>query len=90
MMESPAQGVVVPRLDPSGSLRSVAYLNCTITEQEDVVLRLRGCSAGERTKVVWKMAGRKDVRLDAKWSDGELLVHLPPVPAWHIGWIAVE
>ncbi len=89
-VEQPAQGVVVPRVTPDGTLRSVAYLNCTISSQEYVRLRLRGCPRGEHTHAVWKIAGQPDVRLRTEWHSGEMLVTLPAVPGWHIGWIALE
>ncbi len=90
IMESPAQGVVVPRVDADNNLRSVTYLNCTISEQEDVKLRLRGCPNGAQTKATWKIADQQDVLLETEWKDGELIVELPAIQGWHIGWIAIE
>ncbi len=90
MMDLPALGTVVPRVTPDGTLRSVTYLNCTISEQDNVTLRLRNCPRAAQTKATWKMADRKDIPLKTKWENNELHVTLPPVPGWHIGWIALE
>ncbi len=90
IMESPAQGVVIPRIDAANHLRSVTYVNCTISEQDDVQLRLRGCPNGKNTKATWKYADQKDVPLKTEWKNGEVIVKLPSIPGWHIGWIAIE
>ncbi len=90
MMDLPALGTIVPRVMPDGTLRSVAYLNCTISEQDNVTLRLRHCPNAAQTKATWKMADKKDIALKTEWKDNELHVTLPPVSGWHIGWIALE
>ncbi len=90
MMDLPALGTVVPRVTPDGTLRSVAYLNCTISEQDNVTLRLRHSPRAAQTKATWKMADHKDIPLKTEWKNNELHITLPPVPGWHIGWIALE
>ena len=81
------QANVIPRIDDSGALRSVIYVNCCITDQEGVVLRLRNCPEGAR--FIWKSGGSKDVRVKAEHRDGDVFVTIPTVKAWDAGWLAV-
>ena len=85
---SSVQANVIPRIDESGDLRSVVYVNTCITDQENVVLRLRNCPEGAR--FVWKSGGRRDVRLKAERRDSDIFVTIPFVKAWDAGWIAVK
>ena len=49
IMETMAQAAVVPRIDSAQNLRSVMLLNCSISKQDSVRLRLRGCPPGGKT-----------------------------------------
>ncbi len=86
--ESEPQLMVVPRVEESGSLRSVTLLNCTISEAVDIRLQLRGCKPG--CKLVWRQAGKKDVRLKATCQqDSSITVIIPYLEGWNTGYIAV-
>lgn len=87
--ESAAQLTVVPRVDPQGALRSVTVLNSTISEQRQVRLRLRGCPA-KGTRLIWKQAEHRDQPLKVRREGADLLVEIPVIGGWNIGWIAVE
>ncbi len=84
------QMTIVPRIDTAGKLRSVTLLNCSISKEEDIVLRLRNCPNGEHTKVTWKTADNKDLKLPTSWKDGEMIVTIPLLMGWHAGWLAIE
>ena len=91
LLESSAQAVVVPRIDAEENLRSVAILNCTISEEESYLLRLRlGKNQPQPKRFVWKKNGQKDVILNAKTEDNEVLLEVPNLEAWNLGWIAIE
>ena len=84
---SSVQANIIPRVDDCGNLRSVVYINTCITDQENVMLRLRNCPEGAR--FVWKSATAKDVRLKARRQGDDLLVTIPFIKAWDAGWLAV-
>lgn len=88
VMESMAQAVVVPRITAEGSLRSVAVLNTTISEQTDITLRLRGCS--DATRFVWHNVGERGCKLSYERDGDDMLVTIPSLQGWFMGWLSVE
>lgn len=91
VLESFSQSAVVPRVDNEGSLRSVALLNCSISDQESYKLRLR---AGENVgspapRFVWKRQGQKDVILKPERDGNDYVLTVPGLLGWEFGWIAV-
>ena len=90
IMETMAQAVVIPRVGPGNSLRSVCFLNCSISEQPETQLRLRGCDPYKRQSFVWKRAGRKDVTLRPEYEENDVVIRIPPLEGWNIGWLAVK
>lgn len=90
IMETMAQAVVIPRVGPGNSLRSVCFLNCSISEQPETHLRLRGCDPNKRQSFVWKRADRKDVTLRPEYEGSDVIIRIPPLEGWNIGWLAVK
>ncbi len=90
IMETMAQAVVVPRVDAENRLRSVTLLNCSISEQSETQLRLRGCGADKKKSYVWKKAGQPDTILRPQYDGTDVLVRIPALEGWNIGWLAVE
>ena len=88
IMESMAQAVTVPRISADGSLRSVAVLNTTISEQPATTLRLRGCKDGCR--LVWHSVGERGKKLRYERDGDDVIVTIPPQQGWYMGWLAVE
>lgn len=89
IIESMAQAALIPRLDRNGNLRSVAILNCSISEQESYTVRLR--TGGKRPTFIWKKNGQKDVRLKASYTaEGDAIVQVPNLEGWNFGWIQVK
>lgn len=88
IIESMAQMVAVPRIDGVGNLRSLTLLNCSISEQEPVVVRLRGCS--DKKLFLWKQAKKPDIILKSKREGTDMLLTVPAMDGWNIGWIAVK
>lgn len=88
LVETMAQCYTVPRaLQSDGSLRSVVYCNASITDQENITLRLRGCPKG--AGIYWESAeGSK--RLQVRQDGEDLLVTIPFVKAWDAGWIKIS
>jgi len=92
VMESFAQTAVVPRADQDGRLRSVALLNCSISEVDSFTLRLRpGTSENNRKpKFVWKKQGCRDKVLKAERDGSDYILEVPSLEGWNFGWIAVK
>ena len=88
VMESMAQAVVVPRISADGSLRSVAVLNTTISEQPATTLRLRGCK--DAKCFVWHSVGERGKKLRYERDGDDVIVTIPPQQGWYMGWLAVE
>ena len=86
--ETFSQCVTVPRVDSeSGLLRSVTYVNATITDQENITLRLRSCPG--KAKFSWEDV-KGSHRLKAVRDGDDVLVTIPFIKAWDAGWIRIE
>ena len=88
IIESMAQSALIPRLDRNGNLRSVAILNCSISNQEFYTVRLR--TGGKKHKFIWKKNGLKDVVLKATYSGDDAILQVPNLEGWNFGWIQVK
>lgn len=98
ILESMAQAILVPRVSTiDGSLRSVVFVNATISDLPGATLRLRGCPAGSRISWEWaenRADGRKgksthSTRLDVTWEGNDAIVTLPVVKAWDAGYVKI-
>lgn len=91
LLESNAQAVIIPRIDAEENLRSVAILNCTISEEDSYTLRLRlGKNQSQPKRYVWKKNGVKDRILKAQQEGQDVLLEVPNLEGWNLGWIAIE
>lgn len=88
-VEDPTVGLVVPRVDKAGALRSVALFNCRIDRQEPVRLRLRGVPADVRVGV-WHAFRGEPTALPLTREGSEARVTLPAISAWNGGWLKLE
>lgn len=88
IIETAAQMVAVPRVDSEGNLRSVTLLNCSIADWDPVEIRLRGCY--DKSSFVWKEPLKKDVTLKAMKDGSDVILSVPGIAGWHIGWIAIR
>jgi len=86
--ETFSQCVIVPKVSSqSGKLRCVTYLNATITDQENITLRLRNCPEGARLS--WEDVNGSH-KLKVVWEGSDVLVTIPFIKAWDAGWIKVK
>lgn len=85
-VETVSQVMVVPRVTQAGDLRSVMALNATIDAQQPVTLRLRGCRKGLET-MEWVAPKEKPVTLAVRWEGKDVLVVLPAIGPWQLGWL---
>ncbi len=86
LLETPTRSFVQPRVRKDGSLASVVFVNTSIGRTPSVRMRLRGVPA-DATKAVWSMFDAEDVVLDVTRDGADVLVTLPPVPAWTGGYL---
>ena len=82
--------MVIPRIDKEGNLRSVALLNCTISEEDSYTLRLRLGQNQHPKKYVWKKNGMKDQSLRSQQDGSDVILQIPLLEGWNFGWIAIE
>lgn len=92
VLESFAQSAVVPRSSADGKLRSVAILNCSISDQPSYTLRLRtgDPDGAPMPKFVWKKQGRRDVVLKPVKDGKDVILEVPMLEDWSFGWIALK
>jgi hypothetical protein len=88
-VENAAQAVVIPRVSMAGDLRSVALVNTAIDTQPPTTLRLRGCPTGI-THIEWLTPKEKPLSLTVRWEGQDVLVTLPAVAPWQVGWLRIE
>ncbi|MDO4949949.1 MAG: hypothetical protein Q4E55_07285 [Bacteroidales bacterium] len=90
IIESPAQAALIPRIDDKGNLRSVALLNCTISEEENYVVRLRLGKGQELKRLTWHRNGQETIVLQPQRDGNDVLATIPQLDGWDFGWIKVE
>ncbi|MDD2607928.1 hypothetical protein [Lascolabacillus sp.] len=91
IMETMAQAVIIPRINNKGQLRSVTVLNGSISEQPETELRLRGCDTKNKKQTfVWKKAGQPDIHLLPRYDGNDVIIRIPVLEGWNIGWLAVK
>ena len=93
VVEDPSVGLVVPRVAPDGTLRTVMLLNARIESQKPVALRLRSPEkrpiAGAATSAVWRAFGEPPVTLPLRVDGADALVAIPSLAAWNAGWLQI-
>ena len=65
-------------------------LNCCISKQDSIRLRLRGCPPEAKRTFVWKKAGQPDEILRPRYEGTDAVVRIPALEGWNVGWLAVE
>ena len=88
-VENAAQAVVIPRVSMAGDLRSVALINTAIDTQPPTTLRLRGCPTGI-THIEWLTPREKPLSLTVRREGQDVLITLPAVAPWQVGWLRIE
>jgi len=84
----PVQCLIVPRVAPDHTLRSVCVLNVTIGQQKPFALKLRNVPANI-TEAEWLVPSEPPVKLEIRRNRAEAEVTLPGISAWNIGWLKI-
>jgi len=85
---SPYIGLIIPRINGDGTLRTIALQNVRIDAQGPVKLHLKNLPEGVRS-VKWFEMKKKPVKLAVTSEDGEKYVTIPEIGAWNCGFIDI-
>ncbi|MBQ9310921.1 MAG: hypothetical protein IJ222_08730 [Bacteroidales bacterium] len=84
---SPFIGMVIPRVDADGAIRTLGLINCRIDSQSDIRFKLPGLPEGTK-HAVWRELKKKAVRLKIRHTeDGTAYVEVPGIDAWNAGFL---
>ena len=84
---SPFVGLVMPRVDGEGALRTLGLLNCRIDSQGAIRFALRSLPGGVDS-AVWRELRKAPVRLKVERdADGSAFVEIPSISAWSAGFL---
>ncbi len=84
----PVQCLIVPRIAPDHTLRSICVLNVTIGQQKPFALKLRNVPANV-SEAEWLVPSEPPVELEIRRNGAEAEVTLPGIAAWNIGWLKI-
>jgi hypothetical protein len=84
----PVQCLIVPRVAPDQTLRSVCVLNVTIGQQKPFVLKLRNVPENV-TEAEWLVPSEPPVKLNVRRKGTEAETTIPGLSAWNIGWLKI-
>lgn len=84
---SPFIGLVIPRVDSEGALRTLGLVNCRIDSQEAIRFSLPALPSGV-SSVVWRELRKDPVNLKIdRGGNGVPYVEIPSISAWSAGFI---
>ncbi|MBQ8837732.1 MAG: hypothetical protein IJ005_00265 [Bacteroidales bacterium] len=86
---SPFVGLLIPRVDADGILKTVGVVNTRIDVQEQVKIRLSSLPEVCRT-VYWHELKEKPVRLRLEHDGGQTYAVIPSIAAWNAGYLSFE
>ena len=85
---APFVGLLMPRIDKEGQLKTVGVLNTRIDVQEHLRIRLNGIPESVKT-VVWYEMKQQPTHLPVEWTDGQAYVEIPEIAAWNVGFLSL-
>ena len=80
--------LIVPRVGKTGNLHTVTILNTTIDAHAPLKLQLRGVP--DKAKISWHSPQKAPVELDYEVSGNCVIVTVPELEAWNIGFLAFD
>lgn len=84
---SPFVGLMIPRIDSNGALRTLGLVNCRIDTQNSIRFSFPALSTGVKS-AVWRELRKKPVKLKVKHDiDGTAYVEIPSIAAWNAGFV---
>ena len=85
---SPFVGLLIPRVDKDGTLKTVGVVNTRIDTQGQIKIRVSLPSSEKY--VVWRELKKKPVKLRVERSEGATYVVIPEIAPWSAGFISVN
>lgn len=89
LVQDPTVGLVIPRVDAGGILRTVMMLNARIEPQKPIRIHLRGV-AKEASTAIWHAFGEPPETIPLRRSDSNATLVLPQLGSWNAGWFEFE
>ena len=84
---SPFIGIVIPRVEPDGALRTLGLVNCRIDSQGAIRFSLPALPTGAKT-AVWRELRKEPVNLKIERDgNGSAFVEVPEISAWNAGFL---
>ena len=84
---SPFIGLVIPRVDADGAIRTIGLVNCRIDSQGAIRFSLPALPAGVKT-AVWRELRKEPVNLKIERDgNGSAFVEVPELSAWNAGFL---
>lgn len=81
---SPFVGLVLPRVDGTGDVKTVGLVGARLDPQEDIVLRLTGTEA---VRATWRELGACPRELNVETVTGARQIVVPSLGAWNVGFV---
>ncbi len=82
------QCLIVPRVGKTGDLHTVTILNVTIDTHPQYRLLLRGVP--EKSSIIWQVPSQAPQAVDFVREGSDVIVTVPEIPAWGIGYLAFD
>lgn len=87
LCKSPFVGLVMPRVDEDGALRTLGLLNCRIDKQECIRMALASLPEDAET-AIWYELRKEPLKLKIEPDDdGVPYVEIPEIAAWNAGFL---
>ena len=86
---SPFVGLLIPRVDQDGVLKTVGVVNTRIDVQGPIKIRVSGIPASEKY-MVWRELKKKPKKLRLEKVDGATYVVIPEIAPWSAGFLSVK
>lgn len=86
LCKSPFVGLVIPRVDASGELRTLGVMNCRIDVQGPIRFELSSLPQ-DTDRAVWYELKKEPVTLNIQRQDGVAFIEIPEIAAWNAGFL---
>lgn len=86
---SPFVGLLIPRVDEAGFLKTLGIVNTRIDTQESIKIKVNGLPASAKY-VFWNELKMKPMRLRLERTDDGVYVVVPKIAPWSAGYISLS
>lgn len=86
---SPFVGLMIPRTDQAGTLKTVGIVNTRIDVQGPIRIKLGGLPASTRT-LIWNELKKKPLKLHLERTNEGVYVTVPEIAPWNAGYLSLN